>query len=479
MLKRTKKMSVVALTMALLLVAVGVILPSKEAKAAVSDDGYTLVTQANFDEAKAHPGEQVPGNPVMYGPSKTTVFPSNDYQITADKVRFAENITFDMNDNVVEFVQSTDVDVQAKVVCNYTTGSTVQEVGAWFCFVGSNTVASIHGIGCGTLFALDGATVTAENGTYGCLEAMTKGKIVVKDGTVKQVMFSGASSSRENDGVIEIRGGTHTGLWIETNYKYGSIVKLYGGTYKKYSSDSGSVAPYSIRLNNTTTYPNEEASMEASAMDQLLADGYKFVGGEKTAGIEDWGSGYKAEFASIVGDEVKVVPDLPEGMVDNGDNTFTVSDPELGETKISASVVSEGMVYRMYNPNSGEHVYTKDAAEKDFLVSTGWNYEEDASFATIAATEESATPVYRVYNPNSGLHHYTMDKGEALGLKNMGWTYEGISLYVYDKNSSKGTAQYRLYNPNDGQHHWTVSEGEKDALVAMGWNDEGIAWRVK
>ena len=170
---------------------------------------------------------------------------------------------------------------------------------------------------------------------------------------------------------------------------------------------------------------------------------------------------------------------LPSNMTDNGNGTYTVVDSELGETIINATVVSEGMVYRMYNPNSGEHFYTKDAAEKDSLTAGGWNYEEDASFETIAATEEDAVPVYRVYNPNSGLHHYTMEKGEALSLKNIGWNYEGISLYVYNKYSSKGSEQYRMYNPNDGQHHWTVSAGERDSLVAIGWNDEGIAWRVK
>ena len=132
---------------------------------------------------------------------------------------------------------------------------------------------------------------------------------------------------------------------------------------------------------------------------------------------------------------ISEISDGSEGMVDNGNGTYTVKDNELGSTVINAAVVSEGMVYRMYNPNSGEHFYTKDPSEKDSLVASGWNYEEDASFETIAATEEDAVPVYRVYNPNSGLHHYTMDKGEALSLKGLGWNYEGISLYVYNKNS--------------------------------------------
>ena len=32
-------------------------------------------------------------------------------------------------------------------------------------------------------------------------------------------------------------------------------------------------------------------------------------------------------------------------------------------------------MYRLYNPNSGEHFYTADASERDHLVDVGWNYE--------------------------------------------------------------------------------------------------------
>ena len=32
-------------------------------------------------------------------------------------------------------------------------------------------------------------------------------------------------------------------------------------------------------------------------------------------------------------------------------------------------------MYRLYNPNSGEHFYTADADEKGNLVRVGWRYE--------------------------------------------------------------------------------------------------------
>ena len=166
--------------------------------------------------------------------------------------------------------------------------------------------------------------------------------------------------------------------------------------------------------------------------------------------------------------------------IDTEKGTAQIQDLVVGtNTEVPLAVVVEGAVYRMYNPNSGEHFYTKSSAERDVLVRSGWNYEENASFSTVAADEAGAQPVYRVYNPNSGLHHYTMNHEEAILLRNMGWRYEGISFYAYGKNLGIGSPQYRLYNPNNGQHHWTVDSNERDYLVYVGWDDEGTAWRVR
>ena len=184
-----------------------------------------------------------------------------------------------------------------------------------------------------------------------------------------------------------------------------------------------------------------------------------------------------------------VVPDMVEVPTEDAtgaeiekqeDGTVTVTDSELGTaTQMSPAVFAEGAVYRLYNPNTGEHFYTKNPEERNALSAAGWNYEADQTTRTIAATEDGALPVYRVYNPNSGLHHYTMNKAEALMLKDIGWNYEGISLYAYDNDDSQGAPMYRLYNPNDGQHHYTASQAEYNYLAGIGWNQEGPAWRVK
>lgn len=54
-------------------------------------------------------------------------------------------------------------------------------------------------------------------------------------------------------------------------------------------------------------------------------------------------------------------------------------------------------MYRLYNPNSGEHFYTASITEKDHLYDVGWGWEGIGWYAP-----SDGDPVYRVYNQNGG-----------------------------------------------------------------------------
>ena len=128
---------------------------------------------------------------------------------------------------------------------------------------------------------------------------------------------------------------------------------------------------------------------------------------------------------------------------------------------------------RQYNPNSGEHFYTADEAEKADLVKRGW---KDEGLGWIAP-DKTDRPVYRLYNPNAGDHHYTMSAEEKDALKSLGWKDEGIGWYSMEEKD--GVAIYRSYNPNAtkaGAHHYTSSIVEHNQLNIFGWKDEGVAW---
>lgn len=127
--------------------------------------------------------------------------------------------------------------------------------------------------------------------------------------------------------------------------------------------------------------------------------------------------------------------------------------------------------YRLYNPNSGEHFYTQDMAERESLAALGWKKEEAGWFSPL-----EGTPVYRLYNPNSGEHHYTMDPDERQALARIGWKDEGKAFASDDQ---KRVPVYRLFNPaasNAGSHHYTTNQNEARALIDAGWKDEGTGW---
>lgn len=149
----------------------------------------------------------------------------------------------------------------------------------------------------------------------------------------------------------------------------------------------------------------------------------------------------------------------------NADYTGTFSNPKTTQPENTVQM------YRVYNPNSGEHFYTQNAAEKNILVSKGWKYE---GIGWNGPT--SGAPVYRLYNKNAGDHHYTLNANEKNNLVSKGWKYEGISWY-----SGGSKALHRLYNPNAkaGSHHYTLNTNEKNNLVKHGWKYEGLAWYAK
>lgn len=138
---------------------------------------------------------------------------------------------------------------------------------------------------------------------------------------------------------------------------------------------------------------------------------------------------------------------------------------------VNDSAINGKRMYRLYNPNSGEHFYTSNAAERNSLINAGWKYEGTGWIAP----EKSQTPVYRLYNPVAGDHHYTVDADERDGLIEIGWKDEGIGWYSAQQSEAP---IYRQYNPNasTGAHNFTSSEEEHNALGASGWKLEGIAW---
>lgn len=151
--------------------------------------------------------------------------------------------------------------------------------------------------------------------------------------------------------------------------------------------------------------------------------------------------------------------------------------PFSSSVLVSAGIENRGTscaAWRLYNPYSGEHLYTVLRDEKDVLTQKGWKAEAIGWFSPTRGLS-----VYRMYNPNSGEHHYTISEKEKNELSRVGWKSEGAAFY--GRQSESGIPVYRLYNPkadNAASHHYTTSKVEAERLQKDGWKDEGIGWYV-
>ena len=161
------------------------------------------------------------------------------------------------------------------------------------------------------------------------------------------------------------------------------------------------------------------------------------------------------------------------GVDDNGNPDFwdTTCDVCGAERKVDKHRPTHSM-YRMYNPNSGEHFYTGSMEERKVLEAAGWKYE-GVGFTFPATTGK---PVYRLYDKDNTMEHlYTMDEAEKDMLLAQGWVLEGVA---FNSGREDEVPQYRLHNPNAtiGAYHFTASREEKDALIAAGWEYQGIGF---
>ncbi|MGX2946281.1 MucBP domain-containing protein [Enterococcus alishanensis] len=184
------------------------------------------------------------------------------------------------------------------------------------------------------------------------------------------------------------------------------------------------------------------------------------------------GKPYTTKKEDIVGYKFKEV-------IGNATGTFTNAVPIVTYVYQKDSVVPKDVlvpVYRAYNPNDGDHLFTTSKDEYNWIQDQKWSGEGTA-FQSVKATYADAVKVYRLYNVNSGEHFYTTSLSEYETVAAAGWKKEGTSFYMVPKE--QGNPIYRVFNPNatgPGSHMYTASKIEADWLISLGWRDEGIAF---
>ncbi|MGI6117342.1 MAG: hypothetical protein ACOYBC_03030 [Bilifractor sp.] len=230
----------------------------------------------------------------------------------------------------------------------------------------------------------------------------------------------------------------------------------------------------SVRAETSDTAVPAQISQEADSVQTVSGETEESadtnaVSSESSA--EEGNSSVSASSAEET-EEITTAADSSDSDVSSGSQD-TEEDSGEDEEEIAAAATASSSVamYRMYNPNSGEHFYTSKKEERRNLLVEGWTCEGIGWYSPA----KSSIPVYRLYNPNAGDHHYTRFTSEVNYLKKQGWRYEGIGWY---SASSKSIPVYREYNPNakTGTHNYTTELSEHNNLVSLGWRAEGIGW---
>lgn len=148
----------------------------------------------------------------------------------------------------------------------------------------------------------------------------------------------------------------------------------------------------------------------------------------------------------------------------------------MPQTAKAAETTDNTPIYRLYNPDNGEHLYTTDANERDTLYATyGWGYEGVAWYSA-----DEGTPVYRLYNNVLCNHLYTTDLNEIkvlTSMDNTAWTVDNNNEPLF--YSAGDVSIYRVYNEGlNGMHHLTTDKNEYDTLPAYGWTQEGVSLKA-
>ena len=155
---------------------------------------------------------------------------------------------------------------------------------------------------------------------------------------------------------------------------------------------------------------------------------------------------------------------------------------------LQAKIVEVGdtPLYRVYNPNNGDHYFTTDKTEASHLVDLGWKAEgapskvvsnryntvfvgknDKGEDVNVAVSANLGTQIWSAYNPNTG-EHLLVVEGEADALAKVGWVKETPAKFYTAQNGS--AAVVRVYNPNTtGPAHLYTNASEAKGLAKIGW----------
>ncbi len=164
---------------------------------------------------------------------------------------------------------------------------------------------------------------------------------------------------------------------------------------------------------------------------------------------------------------------------DIGGNAVTAG--TLGTFSVGIGTGGAERMYRLYDPNNGDHLYTTVSTEVTSAKASGYTDETPGNpgWGVYPTQLPGTLPVHRVFLATLGLHYYTLNDTERDNLVNGGWVSQGDVGYLYPPTTTSppaGTTQvYHLYIQTtingtlEGDHFFTSNQSEYNTLVGLGW----------
>lgn len=145
----------------------------------------------------------------------------------------------------------------------------------------------------------------------------------------------------------------------------------------------------------------------------------------------------------------------------------------------------DSTVYRFLNRDTGVHLYTTSKIERDNILDNLPNYDfESFSYVSVDSLTGNPQPerVYRLFNRDTGTHLYTISEVEKESVEEnlSNFSLESESFFAYTEQQPGTIPVYRFYNNDTGAHFYTPSEGERDVVneALPNYESEGIAYYV-
>jgi hypothetical protein len=219
------------------------------------------------------------------------------------------------------------------------------------------------------------------------------------------------------------------------------------------------------RLYNSTTEQHYWTADETE-YNSLVSDGWSSEG----VGFSFCSGGENTVFRLSLGNLTTLVASNDPTLQEDLSQGWALQGPAF-----STSRGAEEPVYMLYDPTSGDHLFTSSASEYNSAQQAGYS-GEGVSFYACSSGQQ---PVYRLYDPSTGDHFYTTSASERDSAGGSGYIHEGVGFYLCGAGQTANVSVYRLYDPSTGDHFYTTSTPEESSAVKnSGYESEGTGFSM-